>query len=310
MIGSFLISFYFNQQDDRSEDIILGKNVTTYNLEPKWWLKPQTYGMFNYYADTNYTRLKITNSNVNGYRLVYNLNDFDYKKDIELAHKKNIKYIAGMLFDITKNETNNNINPSQICLPYEIAKNNSLQKAEKIIDLNVDGLVIIHPFGDHFFMDYRTSCFCPENSNLTKQYQLNCAVEFYKQFVKKIKVYAKSKGKDNFPVSIATYSYDLFLLTVDMLPFSDFDFSCLSFEGGYTHTGNYKLHFSATKAPLITSPVDISFGWLIKNSKKPEDFIQIKMAEAYANKGAFQDQYRSEERRVGKECRSRWSPYH
>ena len=25
---------------------------------------------------------------------------------------------------------------------------------------------------------------------------------------------------------------------------------------------------------------------------------------------AFTDRYRSEERRVGKECRSRWSPYH
>ena len=24
----------------------------------------------------------------------------------------------------------------------------------------------------------------------------------------------------------------------------------------------------------------------------------------------FENQYRSEERRVGKECRSRWSPYH
>ena len=24
----------------------------------------------------------------------------------------------------------------------------------------------------------------------------------------------------------------------------------------------------------------------------------------------FEDRYRSEERRVGKECRSRWSPYH
>ena len=25
---------------------------------------------------------------------------------------------------------------------------------------------------------------------------------------------------------------------------------------------------------------------------------------------AFEEEYRSEERRVGKECRSRWSPYH
>ena len=34
-----------------------------------------------------------------------------------------------------------------------------------------------------------------------------------------------------------------------------------------------------------------------------EDYGQLEM-------GAEEDQYRSEERRVGKECRSRWSPYH
>ena len=30
----------------------------------------------------------------------------------------------------------------------------------------------------------------------------------------------------------------------------------------------------------------------------------------YGDKGAFKEDGRSEERRVGKECRSRWSPYH
>ena len=30
----------------------------------------------------------------------------------------------------------------------------------------------------------------------------------------------------------------------------------------------------------------------------------------YPNQIAIGTQYRSEERRVGKECRSRWSPYH
>ena len=32
--------------------------------------------------------------------------------------------------------------------------------------------------------------------------------------------------------------------------------------------------------------------------------------EVYPQKEADGDLYRSEERRVGKECRSRWSPYH
>ena len=31
---------------------------------------------------------------------------------------------------------------------------------------------------------------------------------------------------------------------------------------------------------------------------------------AAVKKGSFWDYLRSEERRVGKECRSRWSPYH
>src|SRR3712207_7908387 len=32
--------------------------------------------------------------------------------------------------------------------------------------------------------------------------------------------------------------------------------------------------------------------------------------DSLVNKAALDDQVRSEERRVGKECRSRWSPYH
>ena len=39
---------------------------------------------------------------------------------------------------------------------------------------------------------------------------------------------------------------------------------------------------------------------------------EIKVAEVSTGSGYkyFSDNYRSEERRVGKECRSRWSPYH
>ena len=40
----------------------------------------------------------------------------------------------------------------------------------------------------------------------------------------------------------------------------------------------------------------------------PELFLQNKKNRAF-NK-LFRDSMRSEERRVGKECRSRWSPYH
>ena len=43
----------------------------------------------------------------------------------------------------------------------------------------------------------------------------------------------------------------------------------------------------------------------VTNLKDPDkyrtEYVQVQVT---------QDEYRSEERRVGKECRSRWSPYH
>jgi len=55
-----------------------------------WWLKPQTYGMFNYYKNTNYSRLHLANCTVNGYRLIYDITDFNYTK-----------YVAGFLIKNT-----------------------------------------------------------------------------------------------------------------------------------------------------------------------------------------------------------------
>ena len=41
-------------------------------------------------------------------------------------------------------------------------------------------------------------------------------------------------------------------------------------------------------------------------------YLYLDFANYYASVGldGFENWYRSEERRVGKECRSRWSPYH
>ena len=74
---------------------------------------------------------------------------------------------------------------------------------------------------------------------------------------------------------------------------------------------------------LIVSLLPI--GWLVLSSLKKDPMarpgFQLLIAcaqslqDAY-HRGAFQDDdeqaadHRSEERRVGKECRSRWSPYH
>ena len=46
----------------------------------------------------------------------------------------------------------------------------------------------------------------------------------------------------------------------------------------------------------------------IKHAGDPADFIGI--IESGSVHILQDDYYRSEERRVGKECRSRWSPYH
>ena len=49
----------------------------------------------------------------------------------------------------------------------------------------------------------------------------------------------------------------------------------------------------------------------LKKAKKARKIEHIEMAEKFlASLTAKLDVARSEERRVGKECRSRWSPYH
>ena len=40
------------------------------------------------------------------------------------------------------------------------------------------------------------------------------------------------------------------------------------------------------------------------------DFSLVDLVEGIKNKNFTSEEVRSEERRVGKECRSRWSPYH
>jgi len=69
-----------------------GSTEPSYVFEPNWWLKPQTFGMFNYWGDTNYARLEATNCTANGYRLVYDFDfknsEFDYQKDVDEAYEK------------------------------------------------------------------------------------------------------------------------------------------------------------------------------------------------------------------------------
>lgn len=130
-----------------------------------------------------------------------------------------------------------------------------------------------------------------------QQFQRKSAFEFYKRFVNEVKEYARSKGIENFPIAPANHGEWLVPLTLNLLPYSDYAFTNLDFEELVHcyeyHAYEYKLHYSAMKAPLVAAPMDASFGWLVQKSSKPEDFIQVKMAEAYTNNGRFHDQYQA-----------------
>ena len=63
----------------------------------------------------------------------------------------------------------------------------------------------------------------------------------------------------------------------------------------------YDLGSSSVKASLVNSATC---------EVVATDFFPKKEMEIKAVKAGWAEQDRSEERRVGKECRSRWSPYH
>ena len=57
-----------------------------------------------------------------------------------------------------------------------------------------------------------------------------------------------------------------------------------------------------------------NIGWFLKKGPPYlKDMLDGKiegLKASFLDKGTMIHEYRSEERRVGKECRSRWSPYH
>ena len=75
---------------------------------------------------------------------------------------------------------------------------------------------------------------------------------------------------------------------------------------GYGFPGGPKVYELSLKGkefielPYVVKGMDVSFGGILTNLKQKID----------SGKFSQEDLSRSEERRVGKECRSRWSPYH
>ena len=150
-----------------------------YAFEHDWWLKPQTYGMFNYWNDTNLQRLEDTSSSVNGYRLVFDLDlinpNFDIAADIQRVHASGRKYVVGITFngiiDKWPEETSLLVAEGALALTYEgtpavqqagekvyyFSTNHPAWEAaliaqgKSIVDAGADGIAVIEPWGASFY---------------------------------------------------------------------------------------------------------------------------------------------------------------
>ena len=76
-----------------------------------------------------------------------------------------------------------------------------------------------------------------------------------------------------------------------------------SIRGSFLFIGNIKLNYPLT-LKLNCKPLANPCGDLFLHIRN----IKVQFSSVYLH--IFDLHYRSEERRVGKECRSRWSPYH
>src|SRR5256886_9202983 len=61
---------------------------------------------------------------------------------------------------------------------------------------------------------------------------------------------------------------------------------------------------------ILATLILAALATIVSNLRIRKDTLQLKAEVLRLNGGILQQGERSEERRVGKECRSRWSPYH
>ena len=74
---------------------------------------------------------------------------------------------------------------------------------------------------------------------------------------------------------------------------------------------NRFLKITAAVALLWSASAGASiFSYITESSGKPTDAVYTYIIERWDPEDPSAPNPRSEERRVGKECRSRWSPYH
>ena len=112
---------------------------------------------------------------------------------------------------------------------------------------------------------------------------------------------------------IAEENPELLFFPIDMLRGEVGTFFDGADENNYMYKGSELLklekYSSPEKVASVTS-VDFIDMWYRHAAVSPNE-QELRLAQMLSN-GGFADFYqvRSEERRVGKECRSRWSPYH
>ena len=73
--------------------------------------------------------------------------------------------------------------------------------------------------------------------------------------------------------------------------------------------GGYKLYIHKDKFELSSNVSNFIENQIVQ-TLKIKDRVQFCVSGGSTPKSVYQLLSRSEERRVGKECRSRWSPYH
>ena len=111
-------------------------------------------------------------------------------------------------------------------------------------------------------------------------------------------------------ISVAIFGTGKFISYRTMPPFATERNALKTSYGDYLEIDDFKLWYELLNPDSDKTPIIVIAGGSGLSSDYLEDSLQFLSTEHpllfYDTRGVL----RSEERRVGKECRSRWSPYH